>query len=118
MTFQELYIRGTEENIQHFEQNIGLNLHEGWTFREDDYDVYHYLIFDYSHGLFPNASVWITKKIGEENCYYVTNIVPTDDDVREITKQQYNGILDLFRTEVIESYVDTFPDNPITLAER
>jgi hypothetical protein len=117
MPFHELYIRGTDANLQHFKENVGTNLSQNWDFREDEYLNFHYLIFEYQGQDYPHVSVWITRKPSEPNCYYVANIVPMDEDVHQITQKQYNDILDFFRRDVIEAYQNANPQNEINLGE-
>lgn len=116
MPFHELYIKGPRDVLDAFFQNVGQTLNANvWSLREDEFLGRHYWFFEYHGNDYPHVEVSITDKAQQENTYYVPNIVPTE--IHEISREQYNQILHLFRVDVLEHYRESIEVDNLDINE-
>lgn len=102
--FNELYVKGTAEELEKFKKAASNFSDNGWIFRTDSFNGWEYLFFRKEEYDIEASLLYKTEK----KAYYVPNIVPIQR--QEISPQEYNDYLDRFKQEVVDSIINAHHD--------
>lgn len=104
--YKELYIRGSEAQLNQFISTISDLVNGDWVIEENNHNNWsNYLIFVYHGSKVEQAKIFFyIKNVAIDNNIHVGNIVPISQNKRKLTIEEYNNILDLFYQEIISLY--------------
>ena len=104
LTFSELIIKGTKEQLDTFRREIPGYAHEPWKYSEGDRILRDYILFDYTGSDVDAAevSIYYGSDMWTKGFIKVTNIVPLEKS--QLSISEYNAVLHKFYADIIKPY--------------